>query len=49
MGTYLHNGHKVDLFPSVLGYYAYLDDDLEPLDVSEAEVVDIITNGTRIN
>ena len=45
---YLHNGHKVDLYTSLAGHYAFLDDDLEPLDVSDEEYLEIVSNGTLI-
>ena len=45
---YRYNGHLVDVFANLFGYVAYLDNDLEPLDVSEKEYVDIVTNGVFI-
>ena len=44
-----YNGHEVDIYIGLSGYVAYLDDDLEPLDISEAEYVDIATNGEFIS
>ena len=49
MGTYLYNGHKVDLFNNpVTGFVAYVDDDLEPHDTTEDEAFAIIQNGIKI-
>ena len=49
MATYKYNGHNVNV--EVTGYgmiNAYLDGDLEPIDISEGEYQDIVTNGTLI-
>lgn len=46
--TYRHNGHIVDVFCNLCGYVCYLDNDLEPLDISEEEYIDIITNGEQL-
>ena len=46
--TYRYKGHLVDVFVSLFGFVAYLDNDLEPLDISEAEYVDVITNGMPV-
>lgn len=46
--TYRYNGHLVDVFVSLFGFVAYLDNDLEPMDISEAEYIDVITNGVAI-
>lgn len=46
--TYKHNGHIVDVFCNLFGYTAYLDNDLEPLDISEEEYIDIVTNGEQL-
>ena len=41
--TYKYKGHIVDIFVNLFGYVAYIDNDLEPLDISEAEYIDVIT------
>ena len=46
--TYKYDGHIVDVFCNLLGYTAYIDNDLEPLDISEEEYIDIVTNGVFI-
>ena len=46
--TYRYNGHLVDVFVSLFGFVAYLDNDLEPQDISEAEYIDVITKGVAI-
>lgn len=46
--TYKYNGHLVDVFVSLFGFVAYLDNDLEPLDISEAEYIDVITKGAAV-
>lgn len=49
MGAYLFNGHKIDILPVLFGYVVYMDDDLEPIDATEDEVQDIISNGQRLS
>ena len=46
--TYKYNGHIIDVFCCLFGYTAYFDNDLEPLDISEEEYIDVITNGVAI-
>lgn len=46
--TYKYTGHIVDVFCNLFGYTAYIDNDLEPLDISEDEYIDIVTNGVLI-
>jgi hypothetical protein len=46
--TYKYNGHLIDVFVNFFGYVAYIDNDLEPQDISEAEYVDVITKGVAI-
>ena len=46
--TYRYSGHLVDVFVSLFGFVAYLDNDLEPQDISEAEYIDVITKGVAI-
>ena len=48
MGTYKYNGHEVDVYYTLAGYVAHLDGDLEPIDITEEEYVDIVSNGTLI-
>ena len=45
---YRYNGHLIDVFVNLFGFVAYLDNDLEPLDVSEEEYLDIVSNGKFI-
>lgn len=45
---YRYNNHIVDVFCTLAGYVGYLDNDLEPQDLSEDEYVDIVTNGVLI-
>lgn len=46
--TFIYNGHIVDVFCNLCGYIGYLDNDLEPLDISEQEYIDIVTNGEQL-
>lgn len=46
--TYRHNGHIFDVFCNLCGFVGYLDNDLEPLDISEQEYIDIVTFGEAI-
>ena len=46
--AYKYKGHLVDVFVSLFGFVAYFDNDLESLDISEAEYIDVITNGVAI-
>jgi len=49
MGTYLYNGHKVDLFIHLIsGFVAYIDDDLTPQEISDNVALSIIENGVKI-
>ena len=47
--TYRYNGHLVDVFVSLFGFVAYLDNDLEPQSISEEEYVEYATNGEFIS
>ena len=46
--TYLHNGHKIDIVVTLAGISAFLDDDLEPQDITGEELKEIQTNGVLI-
>lgn len=46
---YNYNGHEIDVFPSVCGYIAYLDCDLEPHTISEKEYLDVVMYGEFIS
>ena len=46
--TYKYNGHIVDVFANLFGYVAYIDNDLEPLDISEDEYIEVIKKGVAI-
>ena len=49
MGAYLFNGHKIDILPVIFGFVLYMDDDLTPIEATEGEVLDIISNGQRLS
>jgi len=46
--TVKYGGHVVDITSTMTGYIAYLDNDLEPHDISEADYVEYLTNGKHI-
>ena len=46
--TYKYNRHKIDIIVTLAGICAYLDDDLEPQDITDEELNEIQTNGIRI-
>ena len=48
MKQYKYNGHVVDVYCTLAGYVAHLDNDLEPIDISEEEYINIVNNGKQI-
>lgn len=43
--TYKYDNHIIDVFCTIAGYVCYIDNDLEPLDMTEEEYVEVVTNG----
>ncbi len=46
--TVNYGGHVIDITSTMTGYIAYLDNDLEPHDISEADYIEYLTNGKHI-
>ena len=44
MQTFLYDGHVVDVHTTCYGRVAYLDNDLEPLDITEEEYASLMGN-----
>jgi hypothetical protein len=44
-----YKGHEIDIYISLEGYVAYLDNDLEPQTISKEEYIEYATNGEFIS
>ena len=45
MKSYFYNGHSISIVLTASGYGAYIDNDLECVDITEDEINEIRANG----
>ena len=45
MKSYFYNGHSISIVLTASGYGAYIDNDLEYVDITEDEINEIRANG----
>lgn len=48
MQTFLYDGHVVDVHTTCYGRVAYVDHDMEPLDITEEEYENLVKNQSNL-